>query len=71
MGKAYDLTEKEVELLEALQRQDTVWEAARHLRISQGAAEQRLFRLRMRYDLAVTFVDKYRSWKSRLGRRYL
>lgn len=42
---------------------------ARELRISQNAVRMALYRLRLRYDRALDFIEIYREWKKRLPRR--
>jgi DNA-directed RNA polymerase specialized sigma24 family protein len=71
LARVFDISPEEVRTLEALERMGSVREASEHLGIPQKTIEARLFRLRLRYDKALTFIDRYQAWRSRLRGRYL
>ena len=77
MGKHVDLSYKEERLLRTLHAkiqqefQKPIDATATELRIAQHTVYTTLHRLRRRYNAALQFGSKYRSWRKKLGDRYL
>lgn len=61
------LTEKERELLDAIVRTGNLISACNKLGITEGAGNQRLYRLRQRYGRAQTLINEYNRYKLRIS----
>jgi len=64
--KTYTITDKELEILSAIERHGTLTDAARALGINVSTASQRVLRLKLRYIQAREFMRQYERWKFRL-----
>jgi len=64
----YNITDKELELLTALERHGSLKRAAEALGIPVSTASQRLIRLKMRYTFARDFLRDFERWRLRLPR---
>lgn len=65
-------TDREVQVLEALERYRSVRSAAKVLHVKEGAIRAALFRIRQRRYLSADFIDQYAAWKRKVPRgKYL
>ena len=64
----FSITDKELELLVALERHGRLKDAARALGIKPSTARQRLARLKLRYQLARELCRDFERWRMRIPR---
>jgi len=66
VGKILEISEKELEMLEAWQKHGTLSEAARALGIPQSTISNRKSRLQWRYHRARDFIREVERWMAKL-----
>jgi DNA-binding MarR family transcriptional regulator len=66
LGKLLAISDKELEMLEALAKYRNAKAAAEKLGLKQSTARNRIARLKWRYHLAKDFVREVERWNAKL-----
>jgi len=66
MPKSIAITDKELEVLMALERHGTLKAVAEVLRLKESTVRSRILRLRMRAEDAKRFLREYERWAGKL-----